>query len=98
MSLDKAIAKAIGVDMKKAGTIIDADLLVGADESAFLPKEYADEFIKVIREKNFCRDIFREIKMTRPTFEIPRVTADVSVYLIGQTDPSTALTARSVPS
>lgn len=93
MTLEKAIAKALGIDLKKAGTVIDADLLAGADEGAFLPKEYADEFIKVIREKNFCRGLFREIKMTRPTFEIPRVTADVSVYLIGETDPATDINA-----
>ena len=93
MNLEKAIAKAIGIDLKKAGTVIDSDLLAGADESAFLPKEYADEFIKVVREKNFCRGLFRTIKMTRPTFEIPRVTADVSVYLIGETDPATDINA-----
>jgi hypothetical protein len=81
------------VDLKKAGTVIDSDLLAGADEGAFLPKEYADEFIAVVREKNFCRGLFRNVTMTRPTFEIPRVTADVSVYLIGETDPSTAITA-----
>ena len=93
MSLNDSIAKAIGVNLEKAGTVIDSDLLAGADESAFLPKQYADEFIKVVREKNFCRELFREVVMTRPTFEIPRVSADVGVYLIGETDPATTITA-----
>lgn len=93
MSLEKAIAKVIGVNVEKAGTIIDTDLLVGADESGFLPKEYAKEFIKIVRERNFTRELFREILMTKPTFEIPRVTADVSVYLIGQTDPASTIAA-----
>lgn len=93
MTLDDAIAKAIGIDIKKAGTVIGSDLLATADEGAFLPKQYADEFIAVVREKNYCRGLFKEVTMTRPTFEIPRVTADVSVYLIGETDPATAITA-----
>lgn len=91
MSLNEAIAKAIGINVKK--DVIGSDLIPGADEGAFLPKQYADDFIKVIREENYLRGIFREVVMTRPTFEIPRVTADVSVYLIGETDPATSITS-----
>lgn len=93
MTLDLAIAKAIGVDIQKADNLIGSDLLAGADESGFLPKQYAEDFIKVLREKNFCRTIFKTITMTKPTFEMPRVTADVSVYLIGEADPATTITA-----
>ena len=55
MSLDSAIKKAIGVK-------VDVDVekqLVSGDLGDFIPKEYADEFINLVREKNWCIKNFR---------------------------------------
>jgi HK97 family phage major capsid protein len=72
MSLDDAIKKAIGITVEKA--------LVTSDEGDFIPKEYADEFINLVREKNWCRQLFTAIKMTAATMYIPKVTGDANVY------------------
>lgn len=74
MSLDDAIKKAIGITVEKA--------LVTSDEGDFIPKEYADEFINLVRERNWCRQLFTAIKMTASTMYIPKVTGDASVYYI----------------
>jgi len=74
MSLDDAIKKAIGVTVEKA--------LVSGDEGDFIPKEYADEFINIVREKNWCRQLFVSITMTAATVYIPKVTGDASVYYL----------------
>jgi HK97 family phage major capsid protein len=85
MSLDDAIKKAIGVKFEKA--------LVSGDEGDFIPKEYADEFINIVREKNWCRQLFTSIKMTASVMYIPKVTGDANVYYI-----STESTAPAVES
>lgn len=72
MSLDDAIKKAIGINVEKA--------LVSSEEGDFIPKEYASEFINLVREKNWCRQLFTAITMTSPTIYIPKVTGDASVY------------------
>jgi HK97 family phage major capsid protein len=74
MSLDDAIKKAIGITVEKA--------LVTSDEGDFIPKEYADEFINLVREKNWCRQLFTAIKMTAATMYIPKVTGDANVYYV----------------
>jgi HK97 family phage major capsid protein len=74
MSLDDAIKKAIGINVEKA--------LVTSDEGDFIPKEYADEFINLVREKNWCRQLFTAIKMTSATMYIPKVTGDANVYYV----------------
>jgi HK97 family phage major capsid protein len=72
MSLDDAIKKAIGINVEKS--------LVSSDEGDFIPKEYATEFINLVREKNWCRQLFTAITMTASTIYIPKVTGDASVY------------------
>jgi len=74
MSLDDAIKKAIGVNVEKA--------LVSGDTGDFIPKEYADEFINIVREKNWARQLFMAITMTASTVYIPKVTGDASVYYL----------------
>lgn len=87
MSLDDAIKKAIGVNVEKA--------LVSGDEGDFIPKEYADEFINIVREKNWCRQLFTAITMTASTMYIPKVTGDANVYYIST--EATAPTVESKP-
>ena len=74
MSLDDAIKKAIGVKYEKA--------LVSGDEGDFIPKEYADDFIGLVREKNWCRQLFTSIKMTTAVMYIPKVSGDANVYYV----------------
>ena len=78
MSLDDAIKKAMGCaltpEMEKA--------LVTGDMGDFIPKEYANEFIDLVREKNWLRDMFRVLNMPTATFFIPKVSGDASVYLV----------------
>ena len=74
MSLDDAIKKAIGINVEKA--------LVTGDEGDFIPKEYADEFINLVREKNWCRQLFTSMPMTASTVYIPKVSGDASIYYL----------------
>lgn len=87
MSLDDAIKKAVGVNTQKQ--------LVTGDVGDFIPVEYAEEFIDLIREKNYCRQIFRSINMPSQKFEIPKITADASVYYVSS--EATAPAAQSKP-
>jgi HK97 family phage major capsid protein len=74
MSLDDAIKKAIGITVEKA--------LISSEEGDFIPKEYAEEFINLVREKNWCRQLFTAITMTTATMYIPKITGDANVYYI----------------
>lgn len=87
MALDDAIKKAIGVDVEKG--------LESGQIGDFLPIEYAEEFIDLIREKNYCRGLFRSINMPAQKFEIPKITADASVYYVSS--EVTAPAAQSKP-
>lgn len=78
MGLDDAIKKALGVSLTPEAT----KALVSGDTGDFIPKEYADEFIDLVREKNWSRQLFRSIDMPSPTFFIPKVTGDASVTYI----------------
>lgn len=88
MSLDDAIKKAIGVNVEKA--------LVSGDEGDFIPKEYADDFIGLVREKNWCRQLFTSITMTTAVMYIPKVSGDANVYYVST--EATAPAAESKPS
>ena len=88
MSLDDAIKKAIGIKVEKA--------LVSGDEGDFIPKEYADDFIALVREKNWCRQLFTSIKMTTAVMYIPKVSGDANVYYVSS--EATAPAAESKPS
>lgn len=90
--LDDAIKKAIGVGVEKAAP--DADLL-STEIGAFLPIEYAKEFIDLVREKNYCRELFRTITMPTATFEIPRIDADATVYYISGANEGVKPTVKS---
>lgn len=78
MGLDDAIKKAMGItipqDVQKA-------LLTG-DTGDFIPEEYANEFIDLVREKNWTRGLFRTINMPTATFYIPKITGDASVFYV----------------
>ena len=78
MSLDDALKKAMGItlkpDMEKA--------LVSSELGDFIPEEYANEFIALVREKNWTRQLFRSINMPTATFYIPKVSGDASVYYV----------------
>lgn len=90
MSLDKAILSAVGVEDEK-----DLDKAIeSTDLSApFLPTVYAEEFIELVREKNWCRQLFRTIGMPGTTFSIPKVTTDASVYYVAEGGSPTEDTA-----
>jgi HK97 family phage major capsid protein len=91
MGLDDAIKKAMGIslpaDIEKA--------LVSGDAGDFIPEDYANEFIDLVREKNWTRDIFMVVNMPGPTFFIPKITGDSATYYVST--ESTAVT-ESKPS
>lgn len=78
MSLDDAIKKALGCtitpEMEKA--------LTSPELGDFIPEEFANEFIDLVRERNWLRDLFRVITMPTATFFIPKITGDASVFLV----------------
>ena len=78
MGLDDAIKKAMGITL--APEALKA--LVSQDTGDFIPEEYANEFINLVREKNWTRSLFRTINMPAAVFYIPKVTGDASVYYI----------------
>ena len=77
-SLDDAIKKAMGVNLEPE--VLKA--LISPDTGDFIPEEYANEFIDLVREKNWTRDLFRVIVMPSATFYIPKITGDASVYYV----------------
>lgn len=87
--LDDAIKKAVGIGLKKA----DAEDLLSSEIGNFLPTEYATEFVALVREKNYCRELFRTITMPTATFEIPRIDSDATVYYVS--GEATAPAAKS---
>jgi HK97 family phage major capsid protein len=78
MGLDDAIKKALGIaltpDLEKA--------LVSGDTGDFIPEEFANEFIDLVREKNWTRDLFTTINMPSATFFIPKITGDSSTFYV----------------
>jgi HK97 family phage major capsid protein len=78
MGLDDAIKKALGIaltpDIEKA--------LVSGDTGDFIPEEFANEFIDLVREKNWTRDLFTTINMPSATFFIPKITGDSSTFYV----------------
>lgn len=90
MSLDNAIRKAIGVKLQKVATGVTS-----GDVGDFVPVAYADEFIDLIRERNYLRQLFPVINMPAKTLNIPRLDTDATVYYIS--DELTAPTAQSEP-
>jgi len=47
----------------------------------FLPLPLATDFIKWIRDQNFCRQIFRTVTMPNMTFDWPKILSAAKVYL-----------------
>jgi len=78
MSLDDAIKKAMGVSLEPEAL----KALVSPEAGDFIPEEYANEFIDLVREKNWTRDLFRTVTMPTATFYIPKITGDASVYFV----------------
>lgn len=78
-NLDDAIMKAVGVKVEKA----DTEDLLTSEIGNFLPVEYANEFIALIRERNHMRDLVRTVNMTTQTLKIPRIDGDANVYYVG---------------
>jgi HK97 family phage major capsid protein len=79
MSLDDAIKKAMGVTLDPEAL---KALVSNPDLGDFIPEEYANEFIDLVREKNWTRDLFRVINMPSAVFYIPKITGDASVYYV----------------
>jgi len=78
MSLDDAIKKAMGITLTPEAQ----KALVSGDTGDFIPKEYADEFIDLVREENWIRDLVRVVNMPAATFYIPKISGDASVYYV----------------
>jgi HK97 family phage major capsid protein len=78
MSLDDAIKKAMGCNVEPEML----KQLVSDELGDFIPEEYANEFIDLVREKNWTRDLFRTVTMPTATFYIPKITGDASVYYV----------------
>lgn len=78
MGLDDAIKKAMGISLTPEAQ----KALVSGDTGDFIPKEYANEFIDLVREKNWLRDLIRVINMPTATFYIPKISGDASVYYV----------------
>lgn len=62
------------VDMVKA---INTTAGTGGD---FLPEELADYFIEKVRQKNFCRGLFRSFNMKNKTRDIPKILGNAQVF------------------
>ena len=78
MGLDDAIKKAMGISL----TEDVAKALISGDTGDFIPEEYANEFIELVREKNWIRGLFRTINMPSAVFYIPKITGDSSVFYV----------------
>lgn len=78
MSLNDAIKKAMGIHLEPEAL----KALVSGDTGDFIPEEFANEFIDLVREKNWTRDLFRTITMPGATFFIPKITGDASVFFV----------------
>lgn len=78
MSLDDAILKAMGAHVEPEAL----KALVSGDTGDFIPEEFANEFIDLVRENNWTRDLFRVITMPSATFFIPKITGDQSVFFV----------------
>ena len=78
MGLDDAIKKAMGITLEPEAL----KALVSGETGDFIPEEFADEFIDIVREKNWTRSLFRTINMPSATFFIPKITGDSSVFFV----------------
>jgi len=78
MGLDDAIKKAMGINLEPE--VLKA--LISGDTGDFIPEEYANEFIDLVREKNWTRGLFRTINMPSAVFYIPKITGDSSVFYV----------------
>ena len=47
----------------------------------FLPTPLATDFIKFVRDRNFCRQLFRVVTMPNKTFDWPKILSAAKVYL-----------------
>ena len=77
-SLDDAFLKAMGANVEPEAL----KALVSGDTGDFIPEEFANEFIDLVRENNWTRDLFRVITMPSATFFIPKITGDQSVFFV----------------
>lgn len=78
MGLDDVIKKAMGINLEPEAQ----KALISGDTGDFIPEEYANEFIDLVREKNWIRGLFRTINMPSAVFYIPKVTGDASVFYV----------------
>lgn len=64
----------------------------------FLPTPLATDFIKWIRDRNFCRQLFRVVTMPNKTFDWPKILSAAKVYLEseGGTATQTNITTGTV--
>lgn len=56
----------------------------------FIPEELADDFIRYVREKTFCRQMFRAWRMGSKTRDVPKMLSGMTVWY----EPSEITTAR----
>jgi len=78
MSLDDILKKVMGITLTPE---IEKQLVSG-DTGDFIPEEFANEFIDLVREKNWTRELFMTIIMPGATFFIPKITGDASVFFV----------------
>jgi len=62
--LDDAIKKALGITLTPEAT----KALTSPELGDFIPQEFADEFIDLVRETNWLRSLFRTVNMPSATF------------------------------
>lgn len=76
--LDDAIKKAMGITLTPEAQ----KALTSPDLGDFIPQEYADEFIDLVRERNWLRGLLRVVNMPGATFFIPKISGDASVFYV----------------
>jgi len=74
-------------DIRKALATAGDFKLDDPSGSGYLPKPLADEIVRYISEINYCRQLFREIPMSKKTLDIPvltsgRSTPGAGVYFV----------------
>jgi hypothetical protein len=74
-------------DLRKALTTAGDFKIDDPSGAGYLPKPLADEIVRYISEINYCRQLFREVIMSKKTLDIPiltsgRATAGAGVYYV----------------
>ena len=79
--------KTKGVDVKKALGGVNTSTGSGGD---FIPTELAAELIEYIKWNSVGRNLWDQVVMPTPTFNIPKLTGVNSIYFVGEGSQPTA--------